>query len=107
MKRNTAFTAVLLAALLCTGCAGQNSSSSAGDPPVTDAPAAGTEATEAESPETDAPDATELKDVKGESEFRNVTYSYDGTKEVLHDINCDFLPGKSYAIVGGSGSGKS
>lgn len=57
MKRNTAFTAVLLAALLCTGCAGQNGSSSAGDPPVTDAPAAGTEATEAESPETDAPES--------------------------------------------------
>ena len=39
--------------------------------------------------------------------FRNVSFSYDGEKEVLHDIDCDFKPGKSYAIVGGSGSGKS
>lgn len=39
--------------------------------------------------------------------FRNVSFSYDGEKEVLHDIDCDFQPGRSYAIVGGSGSGKS
>ena len=39
--------------------------------------------------------------------FRNVSFSYDGEKEVLHNIDCDFKPGKSYAIVGGSGSGKS
>ena len=40
-------------------------------------------------------------------EFRDVSFSYDDEKEVLHDINCKFLPGKSYAIVGASGSGKS
>lgn len=39
--------------------------------------------------------------------FQDVSFSYDGEKEVLHDIDCSFLPGKSYAIVGGSGSGKS
>ncbi|MBO5610521.1 MAG: ABC transporter ATP-binding protein, partial [Eubacterium sp.] len=40
--------------------------------------------------------------------FKDVSFSYeDSDKEVLHDINCEFLPGKSYAIVGGSGSGKS
>ncbi len=40
--------------------------------------------------------------------FKDVSFSYDDTdKKVLHDINCEFLPGKSYAIVGGSGSGKS
>ena len=40
--------------------------------------------------------------------FKDVSFSYEGSdKEVLHDINCEFLPGKSYAIVGGSGSGKS
>lgn len=40
--------------------------------------------------------------------FRDVSFSYDDSdKKVLHDINCEFLPGRSYAIVGGSGSGKS
>ncbi len=40
--------------------------------------------------------------------FKNVSFSYDDNdREVLHDINCEFLPGRSYAIVGGSGSGKS
>ena len=40
-------------------------------------------------------------------EFKNVSFSYDGEKDVLHDIDCRFESGKSYAIVGGSGSGKS
>ena len=39
--------------------------------------------------------------------LENVSFSYDGEREVLHDITTDFVPGKSYAIVGGSGSGKS
>ena len=39
--------------------------------------------------------------------FQNVSFSYDGEKDVLHDIDCSFLPGRSYAIVGSSGSGKS
>jgi ATP-binding cassette subfamily B protein len=59
-----------------------------------------------EEPETDAPDATELKDVKGEIEFRNVTYSYDSTKEVLHDINLKIEKGRKLALVGPSGGGK-
>jgi ATP-binding cassette subfamily B protein len=59
-----------------------------------------------EEPETDAPDAKELKDVKGEIEFRNVTYSYDSTKEVLHDINLKIEKGRKLALVGPSGGGK-
>ena len=40
--------------------------------------------------------------------FKDVSFRYEGSdKDVLHDINCEFLPGRSYAIVGGSGSGKS
>ncbi len=40
--------------------------------------------------------------------FQDVSFAYEeGEKEVLHDINCEFLPGRSYAIVGASGSGKS
>ena len=40
-------------------------------------------------------------------EIDNVSYSYDGEKEVLHNISCRFDYNKSYAIVGNSGSGKS
>ncbi|MCR5255773.1 MAG: ABC transporter ATP-binding protein/permease [Acetatifactor sp.] len=37
--------------------------------------------------------------------LQNVGYSY-GESQVLSDINCNFEKGKSYAIVGNSGSGK-
>lgn len=53
--------------------------------------------------------AGEMVESMGEKiSFKDVSFSYDDSdKEVLHDINCEFLPGRSYAIVGGSGSGKS
>ncbi|MBP5491618.1 MAG: ABC transporter ATP-binding protein [Clostridiales bacterium] len=38
---------------------------------------------------------------------KNVSFSYEEGKEVLHDVSVNFEAGKSYAIVGGSGSGKS
>lgn len=38
--------------------------------------------------------------------IRNLSFGYEKEKEILHDINLDFIPGKKYAIVGGSGSGK-
>jgi len=40
-------------------------------------------------------------------EFKNVAFSYDGSKQALEDINITFEKGKKYALVGGSGSGKS
>ena len=41
-------------------------------------------------------------------EFKNVSYSYPGSeKEVLKDINFKLVPGKTTAIIGGTGSGKS
>lgn len=40
-------------------------------------------------------------------ELKNVTFSYEPGKEILHGISARFETGKSYAIVGGSGSGKS
>lgn len=57
-------------------------------------------------PEKDAPDAKELKDVKGIIEFKDVTYSYDPTKEVLHDVNLRLEQGRKLALVGPSGGGK-
>lgn len=40
-------------------------------------------------------------------EVSGLSFSYEGQKEALHDFSAQFLPGKSYAIVGASGSGKS
>ena len=59
-----------------------------------------------EEPEEDAQDATALTDVQGDIEFRGVTYSYDETKEVLHDINLKVGVGRKLALVGPSGGGK-
>lgn len=39
--------------------------------------------------------------------LNNVKFSYEEGKEVLHGIDFKFENGKSYALVGGSGSGKS
>ncbi len=41
-------------------------------------------------------------------EFKNVSYRYPGSeKETLKDINFSLKPGKTTAIIGGTGSGKS
>ncbi|MBO4775193.1 MAG: ABC transporter ATP-binding protein [Lachnospiraceae bacterium] len=50
---------------------------------------------------------TELNGVNEGIRLEDVSFSYDGDKEILHNISLDFKAGKSYAIVGGSGSGKS
>lgn len=39
--------------------------------------------------------------------LNNVSFSYDGTTEVLSDITLDIAPGTTVALVGQSGSGKS
>lgn len=55
----------------------------------------------------DKPDATELKDVKGDIEFDNVSFQYseDG-KDVLSNINLKIKAGENIALVGPSGGGK-
>lgn len=40
-------------------------------------------------------------------ELKGLSYSYDGQKQTLHDLNYRFEAGKCYAVVGGSGCGKS
>lgn len=47
-------------------------------------------------------------DDKSSIEFKNVYYSYPGSeKETLNNINFKLMPGKTTAIIGGTGSGKS
>ena len=59
-----------------------------------------------EAPEDEAPDAKDLASVEGVIEFKNVTYSYDTTQEVLHDVNLRLEKGRKLALVGPSGGGK-
>jgi ABC-type multidrug transport system fused ATPase/permease subunit len=48
-----------------------------------------------------------LPDIIGTIEFDDVSFSYDGTHEVLHGISFRSEPGTVTALVGSSGSGKS
>ncbi|WP_370087236.1 ABC transporter ATP-binding protein [Ekhidna sp.] len=48
-----------------------------------------------------------LKEVKGDIEFRNVSFAYEEGKEVLKNISFHAPPGSVTALVGSSGSGKS
>ena len=57
-------------------------------------------------PEKDEKGAIELKDVRGEIVFDDVTFHYDENKEVLSHISLTFPEGKMVAIVGPSGGGK-
>ncbi len=55
----------------------------------------------------DAPDAAELKDVKGNIEFRDVSFKYHETAHrVLKHINLNIAAGEYVALVGSSGGGK-
>ena len=57
-------------------------------------------------PEADAEGAEDIGDVKGKIELRNVTYAYDGEKDVLNCVNLTVDEGKTFALVGPSGGGK-
>ena len=54
----------------------------------------------------DAPDAGELCDVKGIIDYKDVCFSYEEEEAVLEHINFHVDAGKSIAIVGPSGGGK-
>ena len=56
--------------------------------------------------ETDEKDAIELKDVKGDIEFKNVSYGYDEDSDVLKDVSLKIKAGETFALVGPSGGGK-
>jgi len=47
------------------------------------------------------------REIKGEIEFRNVSFQYKGRNPILKNINCKLRPGEIVAILGPTGSGKS
>lgn len=54
-------------------------------------------------------DAIEMHSIRGEIEFKNVSFSFDSKNEnnVLKNINFKIKPGENIAILGATGSGKS
>ena len=61
----------------------------------------------AENPITDGAKGIEIPEMKEGIEFKNLTFSYDGERDVLKNINLKIPKGKTVALVGQSGSGKS
>lgn len=60
-----------------------------------------------EEPEKENENARDIENVKGEIEFKNVSFSY-GTEdgEVLDNVSFTVKPGEKFALVGHSGGGK-
>lgn len=54
----------------------------------------------------DAPDAKELKNVKGDVSYDHVTFRYNEDEPVLSDVSFKIPAGRSIALVGPSGGGK-
>ncbi len=54
----------------------------------------------------DAPDAKELKNVKGEVEFDDVSFSYTQDRKLIENLNISVKAGQRIAIVGPTGCGK-
>lgn len=55
----------------------------------------------------DRSDGIELKNCSGAIELKNISFAYTPEKAALNDVSLTFAPGKRYALVGQSGSGKS
>ena len=54
----------------------------------------------------DEPNSIDFPFVRGHVEFKDVSFSYDGERKVLNNINFGAHPGQSIAIVGPTGAGK-
>ncbi len=55
----------------------------------------------------DKENALELKNVKGDIDFENVTFKYNADKTALNNVNINIKSGQVAALVGHSGGGKS
>ena len=62
---------------------------------------------EAENPITDPENPQHLDGFKDAIRFNHVDFSYDGSRDILKDIDLEIARGKMIAIVGESGAGKS
>lgn len=49
----------------------------------------------------------DIKELKEGLRLDNLSFAYEESKDVLHNLSAQFEAGKAYAVVGGSGSGKS
>ena len=56
--------------------------------------------------EEDAPGALPMETAQGHIEFCDVSYAYDDAHPVLRHVNLDIPRGKTFALVGPSGGGK-
>lgn len=56
---------------------------------------------------TDAVDAKEFKGFNDKIEFRDVRFSYDESREIIHGVSFEVRKGETIALVGPSGGGKS
>ena len=56
---------------------------------------------------TDCENPVSIDEFQGEIKYNGVNFSYEDGREVLHDINLTIPRGKTIALVGQSGSGKS
>ena len=54
----------------------------------------------------DKPDAIDLEDVKGDISFSHVSFAYNEGQNVLQDVDLSIPAGKTLALVGPSGGGK-
>ncbi len=56
---------------------------------------------------TDAVDAKEFEGFNDKIEFRDVHFSYDESREIIHGVSFEVRKGETVALVGPSGGGKS
>lgn len=57
-------------------------------------------------PEKDRDNAADAGILDGHIEFKNVSYGYDGDKDVLKNLSLNINQGEIFALVGSSGGGK-
>lgn len=59
-----------------------------------------------ENPEVESDNAKDVGTLKGEIKFNKVSFSYDESKNILSDLDLNISMGKTVALVGPSGGGK-